>query len=492
MSAIVNGLSSSAPIPVYGKVTVYNRAVSLVFEGSEDEDVMMELADLLQERGVDAVMFLSGAEAMEHPAVVRYVADAGVEIGNYTLSAEKSMQENKATKNARQFYLTQQAIFTAGMITPSYLRCNGTEYSEEILKLAGLAGLKAAVEPSVYLNHRSFANEEQAKNYVRSISRGSIVSIKLGQELDETEINTKPAQEAEPADDLKPTVEEEISSESVQNDVDIVDLTHWVLDAMELENLEVVPLQNLQDAAAQGLPEQEVSQELLEKLDVSLYPNLTTKEPFGLQESAGVPGSYFDKTVFVGDSIMAGIQNYVENQRKKDPGYFGTAQFLAAGGLSVRNALWKVSDESRHPSYKGERMLIEDAIGRMDVEKVYIMLGMNDILLSDVDTYLANYQTLIQLILEQSPNVKIYVMSITPGTAKEGLRPSNRQIFEYTLALVGFCARYGYEYVDVSSAIRLGDGSLPLEMCSDPDGMGFHFTEEACAVWARYIYTHTV
>jgi hypothetical protein len=36
------------------------------------------------------------------------------------------------------------------------------------------------------------------------------------------------------------------------------------------------------------------------------------------------------------------------------------------------------------------------------------------------------------------------------------------------------------------------DGCLPRSYCSDPDDMGIHFTEQACALWADYLKTHTV
>lgn len=480
-------------VPVYGRVTAFDRSISLIFDGYSDEATMMALADLLKEQKVETVFFVSGEKAMEHPAVIQYIADAGIPIGNYGLTGEKSMQLNKAKKNLRQFYLTQQAIKAAAMVTPEYIYCNQTEYSEEILKLAGLCGLKAAIQPNIFLNHRSFADQEQAYNFVRSVPRGSVITIKLGQELDSSEVYTKPVTNERPAEDQKAIIDDKAPKEEPkqQNNVDIVELTTWVIEACKAENHKIVSLEKLQEVTLGGMPEKDVPQEILEKLNISLYPNLITPEPFGIQEGPAVDDSYFDKAVFVGDSISVGIESYVNKMRKAQPGFFGEAQFLAAGGMSVRNALWQVSNESRHPTYKGQRMLLEDAIALMNVDKVYIMLGMNDILLSDLETYLNNYQVLIHLIREKSPGVEIFIQSISPGTNKEGLEPNNKQILTYNLGLIEFCEKYGYHYIDVASALRYEDGSLPLEMCSDPEGMGFHFADSACAEWVNYIRTHT-
>ena len=36
-----------------------------------------------------------------------------------------------------------------------------------------------------------------------------------------------------------------------------------------------------------------------------------------------------------------------------------------------------------------------------------------------------------------------------------------------------------------------GEGYLPTAYCSDPQGMGIHFTDTACQVWIDYLRTHT-
>ena len=478
-------------IPIYQEIFSFKKAITLVFEGYTNDIEMMELADVIEETGVNATFFIPGAKAMENPDVIKYIADAGIEIGNYTLTGEKNMEKNNTEKIIRQIYLTQEAIDDVLLFSPRYFMCNQTEYTEEILKIANLCRLNGAVKPSVFLNHRSFQFEEQILNYTKNINSGAIVSFKLGQELDESEIDDNPAEDEKPAKDKQPSIE--ISEELPETplDTDIVRMVEVFLEEVETQGFEILSLKEFHDLEEYKVEEFEVTEELLEKLDPNKYPENVTPEPFGLQETKEmVDGSYFDKTVFVGDSIMQGISNYVEKKRKSNPNLLGNAQFLVSGGLSVRNALWEVNSESRHPVYGGKPMKIEDAIGDMDVDKVYIMLGMNDVLLSSVDDYLNNYQSLIMLIREQSPNVEFYLCSITPGSEGD-IKPTNEQILSYTLKLVEFCAKYGYNYVDVAHAIRDEKGCLPVEMCSDPDGMRMHFKEEACEVWIDYIYKHT-
>jgi len=204
-------------------------------------------------------------------------------------------------------------------------------------------------------------------------------------------------------------------------------------------------------------------------------------------ESDRADTSYFDDAVFVGDSVSLKLEYY-----DVDTGVMGNAKFLTSGSLGSNNALWEISDESVHPSYQGEKKLIEDAVALTGAKKVYIMLGMNDIGAYGVDPSIESFKTLIGKILEKSPDVTIYAQSVTPkaeGTEWEDL--NNTTITEYNQKLLAACEENGWYYIDVASAVMDENGFLPAEYCSDPEEMGMHFTEAGCQIWADYLYTHT-
>ena len=162
-----------------------------------------------------------------------------------------------------------------------------------------------------------------------------------------------------------------------------------------------------------------------------------------------------------------------------------------ATALGSGNALWEVSNQSVHPSYKGKKMLVEKAIDDMDAKRVYIMLGINDVSLYGIDGSVENMKTLIQRILKESPKAEIFVQSATPRIAAMTSRPTNRMLFEYDLKLYEMCVAEGWHYVDVASVMRDELGNLPEAYCSDAPTMGMHFTDEACQVWIDYLLTHT-
>ncbi|MBQ8000824.1 MAG: hypothetical protein IJ298_06330 [Ruminococcus sp.] len=207
-------------------------------------------------------------------------------------------------------------------------------------------------------------------------------------------------------------------------------------------------------------------------------------------ESAKVSADYFDNTAFVGDSVSLKLSYYAAAT-----GALGKAQFFTAGSLGCANALWEVSDESVHPSYQGTKMLVEDCVAASGADTLYIMLGMNDIGLYGIDDTIENYKTLLGKITAKSPQIKIVVQSMTPMTETStilGDSLNNENIKIYNSCLSQMCSDNGWAFVDVASVMYDAQGvNLNRDFCSDPDGLGVHFTEAGCEKWVEYLSTHT-
>ena len=198
--------------------------------------------------------------------------------------------------------------------------------------------------------------------------------------------------------------------------------------------------------------------------------------------------SWFDDAVMIGDSVTLKLKNFVAQQRHDDPGYFGGGQFLSSGSLGSGNALWEVSDKSVHPSFRGEKLLLEQSIPMTGAKKVYLMLGVNDIAVYGLEGSVENYKTLLSRIKTAAPEVEIYIQSATPiceGAERGGLTNENLEI--YNQLLVEMCQELDLRFVDVASVLRDENGYLPREYCSDPDGMGIHLTDAACQLWLGYL-----
>lgn len=210
------------------------------------------------------------------------------------------------------------------------------------------------------------------------------------------------------------------------------------------------------------------------------------------QKQTTAAWSWFDDAVFIGDSVSLKLNYYVTKQRQSDSGYMGTAQFLTSGSLGSGNALWDVSSQSVHPTYQGEKMKLEESIPLTGAKKVYIMLGMNDVGMYGPEKSAENLETLLDKIQAKAPGVSFYVQSATPmckGAEKKAL--NNDTLTAYNRLVKELCIRRGWHYVDVASVLQDGEGYLPTAYCSDPQGMGIHFTDTACQVWIDYLRTHT-
>lgn len=224
----------------------------------------------------------------------------------------------------------------------------------------------------------------------------------------------------------------------------------------------------------------------------------TTSEPTSKKEELRTPNvhffvpqgkrvdkSFFDDVVFVGDSVSMRLTYY--NMANN---CFGDAVFLTAGSLGVTNAQWSLYEPTAvHPSYQGQKVTVADGIAKCGKKKVYLMLGINDIAYYNREDLFAQFISLTNGILEKSPDVTFYIQSVTPMTGNKN-GTTNDAINEYNALLSQYCCQKGWYFIDVASVLRDENGFLHREYCSDPDGMGIHFTDAACEVWKEYLYTH--
>ena len=210
----------------------------------------------------------------------------------------------------------------------------------------------------------------------------------------------------------------------------------------------------------------------------------TETEAEGAETAAA---SWFDDAVFTGDSVTMGLNYYSDT----DPEILGKAKFVCSGGLSYHNAQWELDDENNvHPTYKGKTVLAETCAKITGANKVFIMLGMNDIGIFGVDDSIDSCKSFVGRIKKNSPDADIYIQSVTPimrGHELEYL--NNAMIREFNEKLKAYCEDSGIKFLDVYHALCDGEGYLPAEYCGDPeeDGQGIHFVFAATEAWVSYL-----
>ncbi len=200
-----------------------------------------------------------------------------------------------------------------------------------------------------------------------------------------------------------------------------------------------------------------------------------------------VGASWFDDAVFVGDSVSVTLANYAD-----DYGALGNADYLCAVSLGYNNALWDLYNPNNvHPKYNGTKVTVDEGVRLSGKKKVFIMLGMNDVGLYGVDGTIDGMITLTNRILQKSPDVQIYIQTVTPlirGMARGGLNNTNVALYNEKARQV--CAERGFIFVDVASAVEDSEGYLIYDYCGDPNYMGLHFNYKGCAQWVEYLKRH--
>ncbi len=199
--------------------------------------------------------------------------------------------------------------------------------------------------------------------------------------------------------------------------------------------------------------------------------------------------AFFNDAVFVGDSVTMGLRSYTNAQRNKGSDCLGTAQFLCVGSMSYTNVLGAVTSESLHPTYKGQKMTVEDGLKSAGAGKVFIMLGMNDFSAYSENVWKNSVKTLISRIREKNPDIQVFIQSVTPIVdGKEHGRFSNENIRVFNDYLRTFCEENDCIYVDVNGEVMADEtGHLKKAYCGDLGAMGIHMSNAGSSAWADYL-----
>ncbi len=191
-----------------------------------------------------------------------------------------------------------------------------------------------------------------------------------------------------------------------------------------------------------------------------------------------VDDSYFDDAVFIGDSRTQGFILYNN---------LSNATAYVDKGLKVDTAFTKADIE-----VDGVQMSAMDALAQnTSFQKVYVMLGVNELGWAYSDIFIEKYGELVDKIKEIKPDAKIYIQSILPVSKKksDGDKIYNMtKINEYNDLIQEMAKEKEVYYLNVAEAVADSEGYLPQEASTD----GVHLNKSYCAKWLDYLKCHTV
>ena len=150
------------------------------------------------------------------------------------------------------------------------------------------------------------------------------------------------------------------------------------------------------------------------------------QEPFDpvVNESAAVDDAYFETAAFLGDSRTEGFKLYSGLK-------YGT--YYYAMGATVDSVFTK-----KVPTSAGEMPLL-DAMAEGAFERIYVMLGVNELGWKGTQLFFDHYSAVIDRLKEDHPNAQIFLQSILPvGTKQENKNNyvNNPRIREYNAVIL--------------------------------------------------------
>lgn len=194
--------------------------------------------------------------------------------------------------------------------------------------------------------------------------------------------------------------------------------------------------------------------------------------------SKAVGTDFFNDALFIGNSRTRGFITYVGLSKATTYAYVG----LMVNTVFTENI---VNDG-------GSSITVMDAARKYtNWNKVYIMLGTNEIGWQNNDYFVQKYGEIIDELRKIKPNAEIYIQSILPVGIEHGdddIYYNMPKINTYNPLLQKLAEEKKVYYVNVSEIMLGSNGFLYADASND----GVHINKAYCEKWLEYLKTHTI
>ncbi len=187
--------------------------------------------------------------------------------------------------------------------------------------------------------------------------------------------------------------------------------------------------------------------------------------------------SYYDSTLFAGDSRMGAL--YLYGTHKNVQVEYVTSLNLFLIGTTVA--------DNHDDGTTLEQILVDT-----DRSNIYLMFGINEIRNTEsyFDNWIDQYQTVVTEILDAHPDASIYIILTYHPDSITGLEePDLSEHLQWINSRLISLAQKNYVYyLDTDNGLDDETGKIRAEYVSD----GLHFSPEGAHAFEDYIATHTV
>ncbi|MCP3929019.1 MAG: G-D-S-L family lipolytic protein [Bacteroidetes bacterium] len=117
-------------------------------------------------------------------------------------------------------------------------------------------------------------------------------------------------------------------------------------------------------------------------------------------------------------------------------------------------------------------------------EKIFLMIGINDLLFVSPEHIADNYRKIIKNILRQSPHTKLFLQSVLPvNNSVRNVGISNQDILRLNTFIRTLSEEFKLEYIDLHKLLANEEGELQARFTVD----GLHINGNAYLIWKKAI-----
>ena len=193
--------------------------------------------------------------------------------------------------------------------------------------------------------------------------------------------------------------------------------------------------------------------------------------------------SYYDHSLFVGDSLIVMFRNHVRGVQEKDPDYFSGIKFYCAYNYQLRTAAQEnLSNSSTRVDlkYKGRTTTLAHIMEAEQPSRVFLLAGLNERIHQHLDWADGYVDRIMALRDKYSPGTQICFFSMTPVREKIGIKRQQGHD-AYNEWLAKKCAEVGAVYIDIASGLKNENGMMTKGISSDGE---FHLNDKGNAIVA--------
>lgn len=181
--------------------------------------------------------------------------------------------------------------------------------------------------------------------------------------------------------------------------------------------------------------------------------------------------SFFDDSVIFGDSRMESFKRFVDGKQQTDRSFLAKTKIVPAGSISLYAASRTYPSGDFLFYYHGRQLTIYGIAERVQPEKIFIMLGLNDPVGIKIDKALTWVEDIIHKMNETVPDAEVCFISETPITenfdSEKNVEGYQALLDQYNERLKETCKKNGARFVDIADALKGEDNYLKLEYSND-------------------------